>query len=58
LRRLARRARPRTDREKLEAGVLVGLSQTPDELIAARVVQGVAAAAMIPQLPGMVSSIR
>jgi EmrB/QacA subfamily drug resistance transporter len=32
------------------ASLAAGLSQSPDELIAARVVQGVAAAAMIPQL--------
>jgi len=34
------------------ASLAAGLAQTPDELIAARVVQGVAAAAMIPQLLG------
>lgn len=32
------------------ASLAAGLAQTPDELIAARVVQGAAAAAMIPQL--------
>ena len=32
------------------ASLAAGLAQSPDELIAARVVQGVAAAAMIPQL--------
>jgi len=39
------------------ASLAAGLSQTPDELIAARVVQGVAAAAMIPQLLGTFRSI-
>jgi EmrB/QacA subfamily drug resistance transporter len=39
------------------ASLAAGLSQTPDQLIAARVVQGVAAAAMIPQLLGTFRSI-
>jgi EmrB/QacA subfamily drug resistance transporter len=39
------------------ASLAAGLSQTPDELIAARVVQGVAAAAMIPQLLGTFRTI-
>jgi EmrB/QacA subfamily drug resistance transporter len=39
------------------ASLAAGLSQTPGELIAARVVQGVAAAAMIPQLLGTVRTI-
>jgi EmrB/QacA subfamily drug resistance transporter len=39
------------------ASLAAGLSQTPDQLIAARVVQGVAAAAMIPQLLGTFRTI-
>jgi EmrB/QacA subfamily drug resistance transporter len=39
------------------ASLAAGLSQTPGELIAARVVQGVAAAAMIPQLLGTFRTI-
>jgi EmrB/QacA subfamily drug resistance transporter len=39
------------------ASLAAGLAQTPDELIAARVVQGVAAAAMIPQLLGTFRTI-
>jgi EmrB/QacA subfamily drug resistance transporter len=39
------------------ASLAAGLSQTPNELIAARVVQGVAAAAMIPQLLGTFRTI-
>jgi EmrB/QacA subfamily drug resistance transporter len=39
------------------ASLAAGLSQTPDALIAARVVQGVAAAAMIPQLLGTFRTI-
>jgi len=39
------------------ASLGAGLAQTPDQLIAARVVQGVAAAAMIPQLLGTFRAI-
>jgi EmrB/QacA subfamily drug resistance transporter len=39
------------------ASLAAGLSQTPDQLIAARVIQGVAAAAMIPQLLGTFRTI-
>src|SRR3954454_4595838 len=39
------------------ASLAAGLSQTPEALIAARVVQGVAAAAMIPQLLGTFRAI-
>jgi EmrB/QacA subfamily drug resistance transporter len=39
------------------ASLAAGLAQTPDELIVARVVQGVAAAAMIPQLLGTFRTI-
>jgi EmrB/QacA subfamily drug resistance transporter len=39
------------------ASLAAGLSQSPDQLIAARVVQGVAAAAMIPQLLGTFRAI-
>ena len=39
------------------ASLAAGLAQSPDELIAARVVQGVAAAAMIPQLLGTFRAI-
>ena len=39
------------------ASLAAGLSQSPDQLIGARVVQGVAAAAMIPQLLGTFRAI-
>jgi EmrB/QacA subfamily drug resistance transporter len=39
------------------ASLAAGLSQSPDELIAARAVQGLAAAAMIPQLLGTFRAI-
>src|SRR3954470_14928557 len=39
------------------ASLAAGLSQSPEALIAARVVQGVAAAAMIPQLLGTFRAI-
>ena len=39
------------------ASLAAGLSQSPDQLIAARVVQGIAAAAMIPQLLGTFRTI-
>jgi EmrB/QacA subfamily drug resistance transporter len=39
------------------ASLAAGLSQSPDQLIAARVVQGAAAAAMIPQLLGTFRTI-
>jgi EmrB/QacA subfamily drug resistance transporter len=39
------------------ASLAAGLSQSPDQLIAARVVQGLAAAAMIPQLLGTFRTI-
>ncbi len=39
------------------ASLAAGLSQSPEQLIAARVVQGVAAAAMIPQLLGTFRTI-
>jgi EmrB/QacA subfamily drug resistance transporter len=39
------------------ASVLCGVSQTPAELVAARVIQGLAAAAMVPQILALVTSL-
>ncbi|WP_412543676.1 MFS transporter [Longispora sp. K20-0274] len=39
------------------ASVLCGVSQTPDQLIAARVVQGIGAAALLPQALVLISAI-
>lgn len=39
------------------ASVLCGLSQTPAELVAARALQGLAAAAMVPQILALVTSV-